>query len=182
MGPRAPMVLFLTAASDRVTLSDVEAHRGRPRQRAATSGSTWRRRRTAKKKSDAGQHAVTRDTEVAVNAMSRIWGCVDCSSFVWACYAELGLSASLGWEKWGSGGVVNTGPTCTTHSTCVTKFATTTTRGKRLWGWDERGSFPDEWCSSARSRETCVLGRHLASVTAIRASYQGRARRLRRGR
>ena len=29
-----------------------------------------------------------------------LWKYVDCSSFVWGCYAELGLSNSLGWEKW----------------------------------------------------------------------------------
>lgn len=64
-----------------------------------------------------------------------LWKSGDCSSFVWASFAELGLSQSLGWEKWGSGWCANT-------ANMYDSFASAS-HGRRLWGWDEGGDFPN---------------------------------------
>ena len=77
----------------------------------------------------------------------QLWQYCDCSSFIWACYAELGLSGSLGWEVWDHprpdedlatlysqivagipGNVVST-------ELMRTKFAVGNGRGRLLWGF-----------------------------------------------
>ena len=67
-------------------------------------------------------------------------GGADCSSFVWAGYAELGLSESLGWQKWGSGWCVNTANMYDTFVWCQLQNK----HGKRLWGLGrDRASCPN---------------------------------------
>ena len=101
-----------------------------------------------------------------VSRRMRIWKYVDCSSFVWACYAELKLSESLTWEKWrDKDGHDNPDPTGdideqstwgTANSTADmwTKFANNDNIGRRLWGWpggQTTGQFD-------KIMETCTSG------------------------
>ena len=81
------------------------------------------------------------------NGRMRIWKGVDCSSFVWACYAELGLSTSLTWEPWKdddghdepdpTGDIDKQGTNGWANNTgnMIDKFASNDSIGRKLAGW-----------------------------------------------
>ena len=80
----------------------------------------------------------------------QLWHFCDCSSFVWACYAELGLSAALGWEKWNDPkpeaglnahwNVIVAGlpGNCISTLGMYEKFAVSSNNCRRLWGFPSR--------------------------------------------
>jgi hypothetical protein len=102
------------------------------------------------------------DTQYDKDRYTELWEFADCSSFVWASYADIGLSTSLTWSKWDDGAQNNT-------QNMYDKFAANDDIGRRLWGWPAVASGD----RVQKIRETCTSGDLLIRVDSGNSNHIG---------
>jgi hypothetical protein len=115
------------------------------------------------------QRALEFDTQYNNDRYTELWRFADCSSFVWASYAEIGLSEALTWHKWKDG--ASSQPAINNTQNIYDKFAANDAIGRKLWGWGGSSVAPEDRVQ--KIRDTCASGDLLIRVDSGRTDHIG---------